>query len=168
MTLWDVFSHGNSVVDAEGRAYDLGSFRSSAGYLADLLEQRYPGLGRRDYMDYYMGTALVAHRADLQPVYRWIFGRLRDAGCDWRYEFPRIHVLRFDWEEEAGFESYDPSAAVEAGLLRAAREEEFRRFQEELDRTHEEVLDRARAGPPPGIVAAYRYVYGALPQGWPA
>lgn len=88
--LWDVFSANHSVVDREGRVCDLGSFRGAAGRIADAIDRRYPELDRTyGYLDFYMGTALVSGRADLRPVYRWIFDRLRGQGWDWHYSFPR-------------------------------------------------------------------------------
>jgi len=37
LCLWDIFSDNHEVVAADGRLYDLGSSRSSAGFLADVL-----------------------------------------------------------------------------------------------------------------------------------
>lgn len=45
MALWDVFSDNHEVTDADGRLYDLGSFRGSGGFLSDLLN-RHIGEGR--------------------------------------------------------------------------------------------------------------------------
>lgn len=38
--LWDVFSNNHTVIDADGTAYDLGSFRASAGFIADSIKQQ--------------------------------------------------------------------------------------------------------------------------------
>ena len=167
MALWDVFSHGNSVVDAEGTVHDLGSFRGAAGFIAEVFEERYPALERRDYLDFYMGTTLIARRADLRPLYRWIFDRLRAAGRDWRFVLPRLHVIRLPDIEDSGFESYDPSMAVHAEFEPGQREEELRAFMEELGRLNDEAVERARREPPPATVTAYRDAYGELPEGWP-
>jgi len=56
---------------------------------------------------------------------------------------------------------------VRAELEREKRGEEFRALEEELDRAHEEAVERARRMPPPPTVAAYRDVYGRFPIGWP-
>jgi TPP-dependent pyruvate/acetoin dehydrogenase alpha subunit len=69
--------------------------------------------------------------------------------------------------EDSGFESYDPSTAVRAELERGQREEELRALMEELGRLNDEAVERARRDPPPATVAAYRDVYGELPEGWP-
>jgi hypothetical protein len=167
LALWDIFSGGHSVIDANGSADDLGTFRGAARFIAEILEERYPAFGRRGYIDFYMGTTLVAHRADLRPVYRWIFHRLREAGRDWRYVFPRIQIVQLSERDDEGFETYDPSVAVRAELERGKQEEELRALEEKLDRAHEEAVERARHEPPPSAVAAYRDVYGALPEGWP-
>jgi hypothetical protein len=80
--LWDVFSDNHEVVAPDGRVLDLGSFRASGGFLADLLNRQTGGDGY-DYLDFYMGTSWVARRADLGPVYRLIFRRLRARELDW-------------------------------------------------------------------------------------
>jgi hypothetical protein len=38
---------------------------------------------------------------------------------------------------------------------------------EELGHLNDEAVERARLEPPPATVAAYRDVYGELPEGWP-
>src|SRR6266705_2013715 len=80
--LWDVFSDNHDVVAADRRLLDLGSFRASGAFLADLLN-RETASNDYDYMDFYMGTIWVSRRADLGPVYRMIFRRLRTHGFDW-------------------------------------------------------------------------------------
>ena len=59
--LWDVFSDSHEVVAPDGRVLDLGSFRASGGFLADVLN-RQSGTDRYDYIDFYMGTIWVAQR----------------------------------------------------------------------------------------------------------
>ncbi|MGC1721129.1 MAG: hypothetical protein WA746_19260 [Isosphaeraceae bacterium] len=51
----------------DGRVLDLGSFRASGGFLAEILN-RQTGAEHYDYLDFYMGTIWVAQRADLTPV----------------------------------------------------------------------------------------------------
>lgn len=167
--LWDVFSDNHSVVDSDGAPYDLGSFRASAAFIAEVLGRRHPRLrGRYGYLDFYMGTALCGHRADLRPVYRWIFERLKKEGCDWRYSFPRLYLVEFSEREEAeGFLAYDPSDAVRSSLERAEMAEERESLAEALERDHREAIHRARQEPLPASVSAYRAVFGRLPDGWP-
>src|ERR687887_429361 len=67
LVLWDVFSDNHTVFDADG-AFDLGSFRTAAGFLAEEINVRYrPVGGPRDYLDFYMGTMGIGRRADLGP-----------------------------------------------------------------------------------------------------
>lgn len=167
--LWDVFSDNHTVVDAEGKAYDLGSFRASGGFIAEAINRRYPGLGARyDYIDFYMGTALCADRADLRPVYRWIFTRLKEASCDWIYTFPRLYLVDLAGPgQDDDMLRHDPSEAVRAELEEADRAEKLEDLAEDLEHAHEEAVRSARHAPLPAIVAAYREVCGALPEGWP-
>ena len=75
--LWDIFSDNHEVVALEdGRVLDLGSARGSGGFLAEVLN-RQTGTEDYDYLNFYMGTIWVQQRADLGPVYRMIFRRLR-------------------------------------------------------------------------------------------
>lgn len=100
LVLWDVFSDNHTVFDGTGD-FDLGSFLGAAGVLAGEINVRYRERGdRRDYMDFYMGTVGLRRRADLTPVYRWVFAGLRAAGCDWRYSFPRIYLVSLEREPE--------------------------------------------------------------------
>ncbi len=48
MALWDVFSQNHKVIDAAGTAYDLGSFRASAGFIAESINRRYSVSAYRD------------------------------------------------------------------------------------------------------------------------
>lgn len=173
--LWDVFSSNHAVVDPDGRPCDLGSFRSSAGFIAEAVNRRFPELDRKlGYLDVYMGASLVGNRERLLPVYRWIFERLRERGCDWRFSFPRLYLTRLspgpereEDPEEPGFLSYDPGEAVRDDLRRDEREQALRSLRDELERRNEEAIRRARHEPLPPTVAAYREVYGRLPEGWP-
>ncbi len=98
--LWDVFSDGHEVVAADGRLLDLGSFRASGGFLADVLNRRI-GAEKYEYLDFYMGTIWVGQRADLTPVYRMIFRRLHLRRLDWIYHFPRLYAVNFRPLKEA-------------------------------------------------------------------
>lgn len=173
--LWDVFSRNHTVVGPGGRPCDLGSFRASAGHIADVANRLHPRLGREyGYLDFYMGAALVEDRDRLLPVYRGIFQRLRERGCDWRYSFPRLHLVRLssgpgsdDDPGGSGYPSHDPDDAVGAGLSAGEEERELGSLQEEIERRNAEAVRRARHELLPPAVAAYREVYGRLPEGWP-
>jgi hypothetical protein len=125
---------------------------------------------RLDYMDFYMGTAMVAHRADLTPVYRLIFRRLRGEGCTWKYSFPRLHLVKFDKPADEGpedFEAYDPSAAFAEQQEDDEREADVEKMQADLDEGYREAAEAAQDAEPPEIVRAFEAEYGELPEGWP-
>jgi hypothetical protein len=127
-----------------------------------------------DYMDFYCGTQMVGGRADLTGVYRFIFRRLRAAGCDWRYTFPRLHLVDLrplgdalkERDESSQFD-YDPSAAFAQEAERAEKDAEIAETRAQLDDSYCEAVAAAREGPPPLTVAAYRAEYGEWPEGWP-
>ena len=169
MALWDVFSDNHDVVDPDGVAYHLGSFRGSAGTIAETLNETYD-LGRRyTYIDFYMGAPLGENDAPFRPVYEWIFRRLYERDCDWHYTFPRLYLVSFDRPEDAPDDpaAYDPSASVERDLEREEKEEEIEELREELDRMHREAVEKAQDEPPPLVVQAYETAFGHLPSGWP-
>ena len=166
--LWDVFSQNHQVLDAEGNRYDAGSFRTAAGVIAEAIDRRYRDAGHHDYLDFYLGTLAYPEGLDLTPVYRWIFSRLKEAGCEWRYSFPRLYVVDLGprvADDDAL--SYDPSEGVRASREEAEREERMRQLAENLERTHRENVRSAHEAPLPRIVSAYRDIYGSLPEGWP-
>jgi hypothetical protein len=78
--------------------------------------------------------------ADLQ-LYRWIFLGLQTRGCNWVF-------------------SMRPGPGV---AERCAR---LREISMVLSRAYEE--NAGLYAPLPGIIAAYRDVYGRLPEGWPS
>lgn len=179
LCLWDVFSDGHEVISADGRAVHLGSFRGTAGEIAeffapapaaepdeddDIFRSEWDGA---DYMRFYMGTIWLSGRADLTPVYRLIFRRLQAQGADWRYSFPRLFLISpAEFAEHAGL-SYDPSQEVANEIERAAQEEEAERTRKKLDRANLKAQREARAKPPPETVRAYQEVFGKFPSGWP-
>jgi hypothetical protein len=116
---------------------------------------------------------MVAGRADLAPAYELIFRRLKAAGCDWTYHFPRLNLvdlrpLRDQLEEEkADFTDYDPSAAFAKEHERQEHDEEVGKMREQLDDAYRESVERAQDGPPPKTVEVYQRVFGHFPEGWP-
>jgi hypothetical protein len=173
--LWDVFSGSHEVVAPDGRVLDLGSFRGSGGFLADVLN-RQSGAEHYDYMDFYMGTIWVAQRADLTPVYRMIFGRLRSRLLDWIYHFPRLHAVDFrplkealDQKEndEPDWLNYSPSEALAKEAEQKEHDQNLAELRESLDEGYRQAIEEALNAPPPATVRAYEAVYGHLPRGWP-
>jgi hypothetical protein len=171
--LWDVFSDSHEVVGPEGRAFDLGSFRGSGDFLADVLN-RQVGERRYDYMSFYMGTIWVAQRADLTPVYGLIFGRFRGRRLDWIYHFPRLYAIdlrplkdALDKQKEPDWLNYSPSEALAKEAEEKAHDQELAKFRESLDEGYREAVEEALSAPPPATVRAYESVYGRFPRGWP-
>jgi hypothetical protein len=171
--LWDVFSDGHEVVASAGGVLDLGSFRSSGGFLADILNQQI-NEEKYDYLDFYMGTIWVARRADLTPVYRMIFRRLHGRQLDWIYHFPRLYVadLRplkevLDQPREPEWVNYSPSEALAKEEEQKEYDKNLAELRESLDEGCREAMEEAVTQPPPATVRAYATIYGCFPSGWP-
>jgi len=176
LCLWDVFSDNHDVIAADGRIVHLGSFRGSAGMISDFFaqpsretceENDWWDLRGDGYLDFYMGTSWVGSRADLTPAYELIFRKLQAMGADWRYSFPRIHLIDFGPREPDPDAPYDPSAALQQEAERKARAEETVKMRRQLDRDVKAAKRRARTGPPPTTVRAYQNIFHRFPQGWP-
>ena len=171
--LWDVFSDSHEVVGPDGRLLDLGSFRGSGDFLADVLN-RQVGERQYDYMSFYMGTIWLAQRADLTPVYRLIFHRLHGRRLDWIYHFPRLHAIdlrplkeSLDQNQEPEWINHSPSEALATEAEHQKHDQELAEFHESLDEGYREAIDEAQKQPPPATVRAYKVVYGRFPRGWP-
>lgn len=166
--LWDILSNNHKLVDRNGETVGFGSFRMVSGLIDDFLEDREVDETWRDgdSMRFYMGTSLIAKRTDLGPVYRLIFRRIRNLGYEWKYSFPRLHVVRFR-KESPGPTDYDPSKAFAEEEKRRQEDEEDRKQREKLARDLAEAKNRALDGPPPAVVQAYHDVFGRDPHGWP-
>jgi hypothetical protein len=171
--LWDVFSDNHEVIAPDARIVDLGSFRGAAGTIADWINLREPE-ARLDYMDFYMGSLSARGRADLGPVYRMIFRRLKAGGFDWRYSFPRLYLVdlrplkkELEEAERPEWEGYSPADAFAAQADEEQHDREIAESQAELDEGHREAVEKAREAPPPAVVCAYRAVWGCFPNGWP-
>ena len=189
MCLWDVFSDNHEVITAEGRVADLGSFRGAAGFIAEYVSglrvegsfdtstQPSPRSRRRgssilrDYMDYYMGTIWIGQRADLAPVYRMIFRRLKALDADWEYHFPELAVVDLSplrqQLEPSKPEDYSPSEAFAAEEAERERQTELAEMQATLAEGNEQARQEAMDRPAPPVVRAYEDVFGREPRGWP-
>jgi hypothetical protein len=171
--LWDIFSDNHDVSAPDGRILDLGSFRMAGGFLADVLN-RQTSTGAYDYMDFYLGTIWVAQRADLGPVYRMIFRRLRARGLDWAYHFPRLYAVdltplkqALEQKDEPVWVSYSPSEALAKEAEEQERQKQLAELRQSLDEGYREAIEEALDRPPPAMVQAYHAVYGHDPRGWP-
>lgn len=171
--LWHVFSDNHEVVDAEERVMDLGSFRASGGFLAEVLNRQMGG-EQYDYLSFYMGTLWVGDRTDLTPVYRMIFRRLHRAGLDWVYHFPRLYAIdlrplkdAMENKDEPEWMNYSPSEALAKEEEEKEHDKNLAELHESLDKGHEEAVEQALTHPPPTTVLAYEAEYGRFPRGWP-
>ncbi len=171
--LWDVFSDSHEVVALDHRVLDLGSFRASGGFLADILN-RQTGAEHYDYMNFYMGTLWVAQRADLRPVYQMIFRRLRLRRLDWIYHFPRLHAIDFrplkealEQKQEPDWANYSPSEALAEQEEEKEHDQKLAKLRESLDAGYREAIEEALKCPAPTTAQAYEAVYGCYPLGWP-
>ena len=170
--LWLIFSDNHTVLDAEGGAYNLGSFRGSGRFIADFLNEHYLlSEGSFDYLDFYCAGLFTHDRADTTPVFQLLFGRLRALGYDWEYSFPRTGIVDFSGlREDAPPDDpaqYDPTKAIQQEIERETRQRESDRLQAELDGAFEKEFEEAKYKLPPPAVRAYRLVYGRLPEGFP-
>jgi hypothetical protein len=154
--LWDVFSDNNDVLAPDGRCAHLGSFRGSAGEIADWINDAL-GDRRFGYTDFYMGTTAFRGDEKIETVHGLIFRRLREKGCDWRYVFSALCLFDFGPPPD---EPYDPAKAF-------AREREGDELRRRIDEINRETIEKLRAAPPPAVVRAYASVFGRLPEGWP-
>jgi hypothetical protein len=170
--LWDVFSNSQEVFTTEGAVVNLGSFRSSAVFIADFrsrLRSNDSHPRASDYLDFYMGTFRLADEVDLGPAYDLIFSRMRSVELDWRYVHPRLYVMDLgELRDEVGApEAYDPSEAIARQLERQQRETELAELRTSFDEAYRDSVEEARAGPPPATVQSYLRIYGRMPAGWP-
>jgi hypothetical protein len=175
--LWDVFADNHDVVTADRMLVDLGSFRSAAGFIADFRHHRthsQEGFGNRgDYIEFYMGTTMVRHRADLTPVYELTFRRMRQIGLSWRYAHPRLYAIDLSSLSDLGEADvpetlrYDPTENFWRERQRAERQTELAEFRQSLNEVYRSSIQNACDGPPPATVRAYQRVYGRDPDGWP-
>lgn len=176
LCLWDIFSDNHDVIATDGRIVHLGSFRGSAGMISDFFHQTPPNPPNDEdwwqcmgdgYMEFYMGTHGVGSRADLTPAYELIFRRLQSAGADWRYSFPRIHLIDFDPPEPTPDAPYSPSAAFAQEAKHQARAEETAKMRKQIDRDVLSAKRMARAASPPATVRAFQNIFHRFPAGWP-
>ena len=170
LCLGDVFSHNHKVIAAGSRMVDIGSFRYASAFLDEYITGPRGKWDCGDEYRFYMGSRWISRRADLKPVYKMIFRRLKSVAADWSYQFPQVYLVDLSPLREAMEkkpETYSPSEAF-------AKEQEERELQAELRRTKEELEElqnqnrrEAMDRPPPRIVQAYQEVYGRDPKGWP-
>lgn len=173
--LWEVFSSNHEVRSTDGRLYDLGSWRGTGSFIADLLNRLYPDDldYALDYLDFYCGFAFFTRpdetnpdAADepLHPLFGYVFERLRTHGCTWTYAPPALGLVRLAPPETSDHPAhYDPTETVRQELEEQEREDRLRSLEEELAemnaRARKQAVER-----PPLPVRVYREVYGHWPR----
>jgi len=174
LSLWDVFSNNHEVLGEDNQIYDLGSFRGSARFIADFLNDHFPEklTTKYDYLDFYMGTYAIEERGDLTPFYEYIFQKLKEYHCDWKYSFPQTYLIepkeKFD---NLNFisppENYNPAQATHHQLGLTDEDNQIKKLKIKLESIFNEAYEEAKYQPLSPIVQAYRNVYGCLPEGHP-
>lgn len=168
--LWDIFSNNHTVYNENYESYDIGSFRGSGRFLANVIDKMNLVPGRSfDYMDFYMGSFVAESRANLVPVYEFIFRILKAKNLDWEYYFPRTGIISFnrDENEKDDMTNYDPATALKKELERQKQKNELEELKQKLDNAYHEEFEKARYKKPPQEVIAYFSVYGHWPKGHP-
>jgi hypothetical protein len=171
LSVWDIFSNNHEAFDSSG-VYDLGSFRGSAGFIGDFIDQKfYDNSGKYSYIDFYMGTFVMGERVDLLPIYEFVFRMLKEQKCDWKYHFPRLYLFNFDNEnnnqDKEKPEDYNPGTAVLDDIQKKERKEELKKFEVELESSFHGEYEEAKYKPLIPVVQAYKNVFGKLPDGHP-
>lgn len=166
--LWDILSDNHELVDETGSRFNFGSFRAVSALIDEFLEGEAlsDGWDCRDHMRFYMGTMIAGERADLRPVYRLIFSRLRNHGYEWCHVFPRIYRIRLHAADKDPTPC-NPSEAFAQEESRKEEDEEEEKQQEEMARDLARAKERALDQAPPATVLAYQETYGKDPHSWP-
>ncbi|HFA49807.1 MAG TPA: hypothetical protein ENJ95_12430 [Bacteroidetes bacterium] len=167
--IWHVFSDNHDVVDAEGKAFHLGSWRGAAGFIADFINQHFPVGKCYGYMDFYMGFWYEEDRVKCFPVFIHIFEILKSEGLDWVYSFPGVYIVDFEKGDNAPDDpaNYNPNKAMAGTIEKEERTKKFEQLKADLEKTREAEMEEARYKAPPVAVQAYRKVFGRLPEGFP-
>lgn len=172
LSVYDIFSNNHEVFSNDNKVYDLGSLRGSGGFIADFFNTHYTDNSEKyDYMDFYMGTIWIRERGNLRPFYEYIFQKLKDLDCDWKYSFPRMFLVDpkkiFDDSSNTNIEEYKPEKAIQEQFELSVKDKQTKELQDELDKIYEEEYEEAKYKPLSQIVQAYKNIYGLLPKGHP-
>lgn len=169
LCLWDIFAENHEVIATDGRVADIGSFRGASAFLDEYLSGPNRSLGCGDEYRFYLGTSWISQRADLTPVYRMIFKRIKSLAADWEYHFPRLHIIDLSPLKKSleKPEAYSPSEAFGQKQEERERQAELAKSRAELEEVYQKSCNEAMDRPPPAVVRAYQEVYGRDPKGWP-
>ena len=168
--IWNIFSNNHTVFNENAESYDIGSWRGSGGFIADVINKLQLVSDQSfDYMDFYMGGILSHERADLTPVYEFIFKKLSAKNLDWEYSFPRMGLISFrkDEDEKDDIANYNPEEAVKKQLEKEQQQNEIEKLQQQFEDIYNSEYEEARSKKPSPEVMAYYNVYHRYPQGHP-
>ncbi|MCW3108044.1 MAG: hypothetical protein JWQ09_2550 [Segetibacter sp.] len=115
-------------------------------------------------MDFYMGGIFRHERADLTPVYEFIFKKLSAKNLDWEYSFPRMGLISFskDEDEKDDIANYNPEEAVKKQLEKEQQQNDTEKLQQQFDDLYKSEYEEARYKKPSAEVMAYYNVYHLL------
>lgn len=168
--IWNIFSNNHTVFNEDSESYDLGSWRGSGHYIADVINSLQLVHGKSfEYMDFYMGNFFAQERADLTPVYEFIFEKLKAKNLDWEYSFPRMGLVSFsndDIEKDIP-EKYNAEEAVKKQIEKEEQQNEINKLQEKFDESYKAEYEEARCKKPSPEVMAYYNIYHHYPKGHP-
>jgi hypothetical protein len=161
LAIYDIFSNNHEVIGYDNKIYDFGSFRGSGQFIADFFKDNFPDNSEKyDYMDFYMGTIWIKERGTLTSFYEYIFEKLKDLNCDWKYSFPRMHLIdlnkRFETSSDYKSEDYKPDKALQKQLELTESDKQTKKFQEELDKIYNDEYEEAKYKPLSEVVQAYK------------
>jgi len=172
LSIYDIFSNNHEVIGYDNKIYDFGSFRGSGQFIADFFNDNFPDNSEKyDYMDFYMGTIWIKGRGNLTLFYEYIFQKLKDLNCDWKYSFPRMQLIDlkkiFETSIEDNLEDYKPEKALQEQLELTENDKQTKKFQEELEKIYNDEYEEAKYKPISQVVQAYKNIHGQLPNGHP-
>ena len=168
--IWNIFSNNHTVFNANMESYDLGSWRGSGGFIADVINKLNIVPNKSfDYMDFYMGGIFTNERTDLTPVYEFIFKKLKAKSLDWNYSFPRIGLLSFNNKEDDkdDIENYNPEVAIKKQMETEQQQNEINELRQQFAEIYKEEYEEARYKKPSAEIIAYYIVYHHYPKGHP-
>lgn len=168
--LWNIFSNNHTVFNENKESYDLGSWRGSGGFIADVINKEQLVAAKSfDYMDFYMGGVFREDRADLTPVYEFVFKKLKAKNLDWEFSFPRMGLVSFNKNEDEKDDliNYNPEEAIKKQLEKEQQQNEIEKMQQQFDDIYQSEYEEARYKRPSPEVMAYFNVYQHYPKGHP-
>lgn len=169
MAVYGIFSDNHEVISSQNKVHDLGSARGSGSFIADFLNGFFPESNLSfDYIDFYLESHIVQERADMTPFYEYIFTKLNEKNCSWKYSFPRLYIADLSHlKEETPAEEYNPQQAILNEVEDKKKREEVEKLRQELDNAYQQELEEAKLKPPPLLVQAYKNIFGQFPDGFP-